>query len=527
MKANYPLTARPFKTISRSGKPVKFNPLKWNYCEKRGKNFLIDGKKYSPENCTSFILNSHTRTVIFFPSLKQHIGNLIPLLLHSGAELDTAGNELISIHILFEGRTIYLASANLFFPENPSRENLSALIEIFESLYIRIAPTPGSTAIRCLRRLLPDNSALWQHGELFNSLTRGFLSGGALHWKTGLYPDVYKYDIKAAYAFAMQKIKNPIRVRTLSKIPDRDGRYALVADINYSSHLEFSPLAIRGADGIVYHPSKAENVTVALNSIDLNTLSKHGKLTINNIRTVLFWEEGEYIFNPFIEKMEMLQNKFPEIKQPIKIIRNSVFGKFAESDEMTVSRIIPYTPGMGHACTVQDIIESENQLYAIVSEKRPGFAPYHNPLIASIIPAIIREKTYSSIDDSTVYVDTDGFISKEKRDDITLGNKYGDWELEDNGNCIIIGPRAYAIDDRIKISGQHLKINRTLLESTLTAPVKIQNAIYPNPFTMQKIKYGNRTIRSIKYPRVTVEGNTLFVTRSPTREIVAVCPDFI
>lgn len=515
MKARYPITPQ-------SGKRTM--PIEWLWIEldERGRKYWINEQSYKPQQAAEKIMNMPAKSVIFFPNLREQVGKLIPYLMQHG-ELSGAGDQLRSLHFIQGEHVIFLSDASLYFP-NPSAQLISELgLALYDELHVRLAPTPGNTAMRIMRRFV-GISSIWQPGDLINDIARGSLTGGALHWNVGQYSQAYKYDIRSAYAWAMSDAIYPIQTRLEFGPPTgKNAGFILVAEINYESENKFSPLIIYGNDDEAYHPTRSEKTLVAINQIDLASLGQNGLLHINKIVASVSWQAGPPILADTIAKLEDLQNKYKTLTPAIKTIRNAIYGKFAESDNMSTLTLKMYSKDL-IGKDIVDVIESDNYLFALVREHKYKPAPQHNPLFAGLITARVRSRLYDAIDNDTVYADTDGFISTKPRE-LDFGERWGQWRNEGSGEAVVLGPRIYGMANKTKIAGQHKEVSMRELMKALDNEVRVAETITPNPMLLEKIRTTYRTLHSLKYPHVETRLDNLYITRSPTIKIKSKIPD--
>lgn len=516
MKARYPITPK-------SGKRNTTADIHWCELDPYGKKYFLDGKKVSAREAVRIMRGFDNRAIVFFPELRLQVGKLIPPFLENGV-LIGAGDVVRNLHYKEEGKTIYLSDASLFFV-NPKLENMQALNEaLFETMQVKMGATPGNTAMRIVRRFC-GIKALWQPSDDIREVSRGSLTGGALHWQTGEYREAWKYDIHSAYAWAMKDIIIPLQPRLHEGMSNHssDGM-VFIATIDYETDKTFSPLTVYGFDEEAYHPTRAQNIKVALNHIDIQTLMNAGNLEIKKIHNTITWTQGTKLLEESMTRIDQLQTERKDIKPALKVIRNAIFGKFAEHDEMASLTLEPLGKTNKE---VIDIIEAGSSLYMLTREEKYNPAPQHNPLFAGLITATIRDRIYKTIDENTVYVDTDGFISTQERAELETGETQGDWYLDERGKALVLGPRIYGLSGKTKIAGQHEYVSMNKLRMALENEIQVYESTITNPLLMDGQRDGSRTIKKIKYPHVEAVEDNLFVTRSPTVKIKSKLPDWI
>jgi hypothetical protein len=126
------------------------------------------------------------------------------------------------------------------------------------------------------------------------------------------------------------------------------------------------------------------------------------------------------------------------------------------------------------------------------------------------------------VDEDTIYIDTDCIISTRPRDDLSIGIGIGQWKLDAHGECVILGPRCYAVGDKVRASGimpvNHKDTKIALFEALENGSAKTEAIENASLFGRDYDIIRKHTIRIIPYPYVEVIGNQAFITRSPTKQ---------
>lgn len=385
--------------------------------------------------------------------------------------------------------------------------------------------TPGATALKTWRSMLPR--PLFVKGNTIRGLNYNAISAGAVHWQTGYYPMAYKYDINAAYPFVMSTLRFPFRLTAFCNRPPSANRWIATVRINYKCNRQFSPLSIRLDDNSITHPDRVTGALITLTYIDYKVLSLCGEVDIIEWLEGVYWSNMDEtdLFSPWVDRVASEIRDHPENKILLKIFTRALHSKFAQKPGAPMLELRLIDPGEILTLNLRDIYPLENgQLAAaIIDIKPPRFQPYIHPEFEALTQAGAKLLVYSTMDENTVYMDTDCIISTQPRPDLSIGPEFGQWKIEGYGKTWIAGPRMYAIETKVKSSGirpvdykelhraiQHAAIGRT---SELKA-IEYTSLIDP----LGKNRLRSHEIKPVKYPYVEIEGLKAMVTASPTVE---------
>lgn len=333
-----------------------------------------------------------------------------------------------------------------------------ALDEICARVGVLPQSTPGATAFSIANALSPNGFI--SPGPHIREWARYAFSAGARHARPGVYEEASLYDIHSAYPFSMHE---PLPfgkwIRTRKDYPF----YISKVILDYQAYEDFSPLWVRGQDGLVYHPVEAHDLPAVLNSIDLQTLDQHGRLRIKKeIDRIGF--EVKPILAPAQEYLEECQRKFHDYRPQIKILRNSIYGKFAQSPghETYVLKAIE-RKALGKAMAsgaLYNVLEAtpDPDIVLALFRRIDDTESFNHPPVASAITALTRKKVYEAIDKNTVAVHTDSILSKTTREEIGLGPNDGQWDLQGKGRAIVYGRAGFIIEREHHLDGvQYIK----------------------------------------------------------------------
>jgi hypothetical protein len=396
--------------------------------------------------------------------------------------------------------------------------SLNAMVDLWRLLtavcdgaHVEIQNTPGSTAFEIAKSLSP--AMFHSPGWHLSDWTNYGYSAGARHSQPGKYNRTWLYDIHGAYPEAMTQ---PLPFGVWHKSKCENGFRVVRAKIDYTSDFEFSPLWVRSVEtgednSRVFHPTDARSVTVVLNSIDLETLRQRGKLRILKVYESMQFGESDDLQQAIDYLMEW-QTKAHTYREALKIMANSIYGKFCQRGEQTQYVLKPITDA-------EQAIRDGNLdlLFAEATDWKFGLFGYPsecptfaNVPVAGAITAKVRQKVYSCVDGNSVAVRTDSILSTQPRDDLPLGKAMGQWDNQDEGQTIVFGQAGFIINGKPHLDG---------VQSILTVGDSIiaratQRPAFDFPGTIGKID--NQWSLEIEKPEhVKAKGSDILVYHSP------------
>lgn len=388
--------------------------------------------------------------------------------------------------------------------------------------------SPGATALKLFQTGLDKENPLKPRSKRVRGVTQYSIKAGALHWKPGIYNDAYMYDLNASYPYVMRLITFPRYSATFAGHPPPSPFWIATVRLSYTCNTDFSPAHIPTVEGSHWPVKRIDNTVMSLNYIDFETWGRLGTLTIHEWIEGVCWRanQAEGIFKEWSKKVEGL-SATPAGKLYMKIISRALHSKFAQSagaEIVTIRRI--KAKRINHTRGLKDIYPLGDGLLAVkvVKRSKPKFKPYSMPEYESLTLAMGRLLVYSAMDDHTIYIDTDCIISTVPRPDLVIGGAFGQWKLSHSGACAIAGPRMYAFEHDVKVSGIYTPDRDSLREaiwSAATGKIRVLNAI--ERAAMLTVEGANtrdrdHTIKQINYPLVEVRDGIAYVTRSPTKE---------
>jgi hypothetical protein len=277
-----------------------------------------------------------------------------------------------------------------------------------------------------------------------------------------------------------------------------------------------------------------EDYITTITYLDYFLMQMTGTVEISEWLEGLTWKSDneEYIFTEWINGL-IEASQEPDNKYLLKNVSRSLHSKFAQNlDGKSLFLIQPKSRDeiMEYARNkeLKDIIFTKKGSMVLQIE-RPypkHFVPFIFPHWEALILATGRLQLYTSIDQNTIYVDTDSIISKVPRADLIISKEIGAWKQEAQGETAIIGARGYYCGDKLKCAGVRASsrdaLKQALRDATRGMETEVQKIEYGNLVKQTMTEYKTHTVRIDKYPHVELLSSTLYVTSSPTVEYPAV-----
>lgn len=196
--------------------------------------------------------------------------------------------------------------------------------------------------------------------------------------------------------------------------------------------------------------------------------------TIETCDYCIRWKKQEK--NPlkeFVKHLHELEKecKTKEEKSPLKLIRNNLYGKFAQNKTNKDYKIIFREEIEQFIYEGYKVVASQDNKYIIVKEGIPYKPSYVNPIISTLITAYARNYLYDRITkipkEDLLYCDTDSIMFKGNHlKEFEIGNEMGMFKVEDQGKAKILGEKRYYINQSTRISGvPKREIKKTYIEN--------------------------------------------------------------
>lgn len=286
--------------------------------------------------------------------------------------------------------------------------------------------------------------------------------GGRIEFtQRGYFKSLYQYDINSAYPFACAKLENIINCRRLNFI-DKTAKY-FFADCEIEiKRRDISPLAYRDKNLIVYPSGK---IRQRIDNFTYDTLKKEGSI-IKVYDVLNVYTDGTKPFERMINTLYKRRMVCKEDeKYIIKIILNSLYGKFAEKrkdyikieeEEALILMDKALTKNLGSR-----VLDTEIGYYV----RQIEYSKHSNLMYASLITSYIRNYLYDVIKemgtDNVIGTMTDCIFSKTKLPIQYISEKkeIGKFSLKEKSECYIVGSGVYCSDSGSKLRGYNLKAN--------------------------------------------------------------------
>jgi len=269
------------------------------------------------------------------------------------------------------------------------------------------------------------NNLISNHKDFVEMAWRTYKGGFFQAYRKGHFPDLYVYDINSAYPAQMANLPDLSkgvfkRIKGRPPVGAALGWMACQVDVDgdYASSY-VSPLALDWKNRRLY-PSGTFTTWITLSEFE----AIRQEFWVKPLIGVYWYPSGDLLF-PLKAEIERLyvwkQTEGDDaLKYFIKIVLNSLYGK-----------------------TIQKIPDRKSDKYLTGN--------LFNPFWAAYITAGTRLKLYETMKamsyDDLVLVATDSIMSK-KRLNLPLNDTLGTWDLQRQGEAIVIGSGVYSIKDK-------------------------------------------------------------------------------
>lgn len=387
-------------------------------------------------------------SMLVFDNLPDALESLALQLANEGT-LELYGDSLSAAWLRKGRRGVRFAGLQGYGVELKSFDAMKDFWEFLVTLCGQVgtfpAATAGGTAMRLLAALSPS-AQLAPSGRI-QKFSQFAYSAGARHSRTGHYKRAFLYDIHSAYPHVMRR---PLPFGMF--IAQRKSEFTISRlTINYDAFDPFSPLWVRDTDGKIFHPVHARNLTCILNSIDVETLDRHGKLRII--------KEHEFVgcemiaaLDPVQAYLDDWQMQAPAYRQPLKIIRNAIYGKLAQRQQQYHYTLKAIDNPAAAARSGELYREYNGYEFGLYRHEVHARSYNHLPA-AGAITALVRSRMYDAIDENTIAIRTDSILSAARRSDLTQGGLEGQWDVQDAGRAIVFGDAGFVINRTPHLDG--------------------------------------------------------------------------
>jgi hypothetical protein len=304
-----------------------------------------------------------------------------------------------------------LELSDTHFPDSP--KSLISKAGISEKHFRKTCKIPTINALIDNNKEMIKMAWLTYKGGFFSAFQRGH------------FPELYVYDINSAYPGHMARLPDLSKGRFV-KVKGRPPMGAcmgwLACQVDVDGDLEnsyISPLAMDYKNTRLY-PSGTFTTWITLSEFNAIKDVYWTKPLVG----VYWYPSGDLVF-PFKHEIERLYKwKSTEqdaaLKYFIKIVLNSLYGK-----------------------TIQKIPDRKTDLYTTGNLFNPFWAAYITAGTRLQLFAAMQKMDYNDL----VLVATDSIMSK-KRLDLPLNGSLGEWDLQTQGEAVVIGSGVYSIKDK-------------------------------------------------------------------------------
>ena len=320
-----------------------------------------------------------------------------------------------------------------------------------------IGITAASTSFRTYKRDFLQDTITLPSDHIIPSL-QSYRGGRCEPYVINKEPvKLIDYDINSLYPFVMKnnpysvKFRREISGINFDKIENQEYNYLYNVDYSYSDQPDRLPIMVRNTHTLTQSYSATD---VWLTSQEILAMYKQSDSILFRMRQG-FEYHNDYIFTDFVDKFygkRLIANAIE--KQFIKLILNSLYGKFGQHQKITefipitdIDPVIQSLIGDNERVKINGMTYTVHDKYVTVQTELPEHS-YNNPLIASEITANARLYNFyiqQQIGFKHIYyTDTDSFFSN--REWLT-GDKLGQLKIEKQGLFYIFNPKHYAYYD--------------------------------------------------------------------------------
>lgn len=289
-----------------------------------------------------------------------------------------------------------------------------------------------------------------------------FRGGRNEAFQVGTFKKCSGLDINSLYPFIMKEMAFPdLKTETLKRDLKPENLEEMIgfAEAEFIiPKMKFGYLPIRYKNHLLFPKEKGLILKSWWTVEEINDAIKLGYEPRRISKAILF-ETGENIFKDYITSLyKERQRSDRAMKLVIKIIMNSLFGKFGQRGEKKVIRfILRRDINKFKEWEVDGCLGESYAISKVINNERRYFV---NPVIPALITAYARKYLFEHIkrikEDDLIYVDTDSVIVKnlKKYNHFEIGKGIGQWkEVFKNKTIDIKGEKRYYDGENIKVSG--------------------------------------------------------------------------
>jgi DNA polymerase elongation subunit (family B) len=304
----------------------------------------------------------------------------------------------------------------------------------------------GYIAMHYFYRDRPLHRFLKQEWELYAFLS--YFGGRFEVIKRGYFDKVYQYDINSAYPYALTKlidVRNGFWIKSRD-IPDFFYYGFLKVQVNEYEHDILSPLPFRRKDGLVYFPNIQYPDIWYLAYPEFELAQKMG-VEMDILDGWFFLPKRfDYLFadiKRLYEARKEAKKNDKAMDLTLKLIMNSLYGKFAERESKIKTKLIPFDGAQSVSIGDQTIYFKEIDMAGTL------FNPVYASYITSLTRKLLLESCINNLDHVLMFA-TDSILTDKPI--LQESDELGKWKLEMQGEAVLIMSGVYSIrsDSEIK-----------------------------------------------------------------------------
>ena len=335
---------------------------------------------------------------------------------------------------------------------------VKALLRFDEMLFhlfgIHMGYTLAGTAVRAWR--ITIDRPYYNPAKIDDFVRLAYFGGAVQFSSVDLHENVFTYDVNSSYPYVMREFGVPYGayLEVTKYFPDQPGIYRVV--VESPAHLVFPILpkrVIKGESNYIIWPQGIFETSAT--NLELNFALENG-YKILEVKSGILWNEYIFPFNGLVDFCEAARAKYKNepLEKVVKLIQNSVYGKFGTRKERTVL-FVPkcdedyfgaYQWGASERLWIKK--EDAENILAL-----PQWAVF---ITANARIHLLRQIYVLGVE-NVLYCDTDSISTTKKMATKMVGLKYGQFKLEKIWKTFrVIAPQSlYGCFTRRDYDGSH------------------------------------------------------------------------
>lgn len=255
-----------------------------------------------------------------------------------------------------------------------------------ENFGVQVSLSAAGTAMRAFLQQLDPKARYVRRGKRVEEFCRHAYYGGYVGpgYDNNIHENVVSWDMTAAYGYQMSTQFFPTgRSYVTTELEEGLGIYRC-AVTNDSSELPICPYRVETDFG-VYWLRMGDSCETYITNIEIAHLRAHGHTV--HIYEGVVWQQQEQVFAPFMEKVYQIEKQGGVLKDAAKLMRNSLYGKFA--------------------------MKSEQKSYICTAHPTEGYAPYIDPCTGAVVPDVYEKDEV--LEEAYIHPEWAAFITAYQR----------------------------------------------------------------------------------------------------------------